>query len=327
MNMPRDWWATIVLLSVLLVGAELAARFVLAPIGNHLWAYDSTALSRSFEWYRHLSENEATPTVVVIGDSTGARNFDPESFAESSSIDSVYSLARAGNFPRALQSNTLPLLENGQAPEIVILLQWPGSLRDDPRTDQIEAGAVSSILEARLTGRFMVTDYFHVARLFRARSYLVSYWLRDEDLLQPPQGNGFSPFIPPVGADPANANPIVIPTDSTEFSDKRRQVIRELMAVAEQRDFKLIVIVGPYRSGKKYAVANAHLEWLRTLEAEACENLVVVDAREVDGIGPGDFRDNAHLFINGANRFSSHLGELVADIRETNSGANPNCAK
>jgi len=180
--MPRHWLASMALLAAILVGVEVAARVVLAPVGDHLWAYRPAASSRVFEWYRHLATSRRVPNVVAIGDSIGARNFDPEAFKEASGLGSVYSLTQAGNFPLALRSNTLPLLETGDSPEIVILLQWAGSFRDDPRVRQIESGALSPILEARRQGRRLVTDYLYMTRLFPARTLLLNYWIKGKQL-------------------------------------------------------------------------------------------------------------------------------------------------
>lgn len=312
-SLPRDWWATLGLLTVLLFSAELIARSLLAPIGDHLWAYDSEALSRSYEWYRERASEGDTPTIVAVGDSTGARNFSPAAFRESSGTESVYSLARAGNFPRALRSNTLPLLESGEPPELVILFQWPGSLRDDPRVDQIEAGAVSSILEARQSGRFMVTDYLHVTRLFRSRQYLVGYWLRDETLIRPASNDGFHPLIRPAEFE---LRPVYIADESVVFSKARRDVIRDLVEIAKSRDFVVVAVVGPYRVGNGYPTGNAHLEWLQELNRSNCENLVVLDVRTGIDIPADQYQGNHHLYKAGAELFSAQLGPGIAQILE-----------
>lgn len=315
-----------VLLLVLLIAAEVCARFVLAPIGNYLWAYDSTALSRSFEWYRQQAVNDSAPRVVAIGDSTGARNFDPASFAEASEIDSVYSLARAANFPRAMRSNTLPLLDLKSVPEAVILMQSPDSLRDDPRTDQIEAGMISSILEARADERFVITDYLHVTRLYRARSYLLDYWVRDEPLIRPARNSGFSPFAAPTdGTDDRErqAGPL---DELFRFSNSRREVTKTLLNIAEARQFIVVAAVGPYLYGTRYAVANEHLAWLRALEQEHCETLVVLDMRVMPDVAPEAFKDNHHLYEDGAKTVSRALGATVRDILSQEIGDRGTCS-
>jgi len=322
--MPRDWWATIGLLCLILASAEIGARVLLKPVGDNLWAYESTAQSRSFEWYRHLATSGSTPDIVAIGDSTGARNFDPATFGRAAAVDNVYSLARAGNFPRALRSDTLPLLDAGKAPEIVILMQWPGSLRDDPRVDQIEAGAVSPILEARMRGRVLITDYLYVTRLFPARAYLASYWLRGQELLSAPSGNGFSPFDRETDALPQTrvAGP---PQETPVFSEARRDVIRELVAMAQERNFTVVAVVGPFRVGTAYEVANRHLDWLLGLQANNCQNLVVADFRDMPELGKDQFRDNHHLFRDGAEVFSQRLGDFVAALRKEKPGRRNAC--
>jgi hypothetical protein len=200
LDIPRDWWASMTLLAGILVVVELTARVLMAPVGDDLWTYGYGTDPVPFEWFRVLSEQDRVPTVLVIGDSTAARNVDPATLAEASTISSVYSLAYAGNFPRALRSNTLPLLDSGNTPEIVMLFQWPGSLSDDPRVDQIEAGAVAPILEARNSGRFLISDLLYLTRLFPARRFLRDYWLRGKTLIHPPDGNGFLPLTRPEEA-------------------------------------------------------------------------------------------------------------------------------
>lgn len=325
LDIPRDWWASMALLAGLLVLAELAARVLLAPVGENLWTYGSGTDPSRFEWFRVLSEEDRSPTVLVIGDSTGARNVDPVTLAEAASIDSVYSLAYPGNFPRALRSNTLPLLDTSNTPEIVVLFQWPGSLRDDPRVDQIEAGAVSPILEARSSGRFLVSELLYVTRLFPARRYVLDHWLRGKTLIHPPDSNGFVPLQRPAEARRQTADTAPAPADSGPFSETRRGVIRELVALAIEHDFLLVTIVGPFRSGNRYQLANRHLEWLHDQERASCSNLLVMDLRQMPGIGPDLFKDNHHLYEDGALAFSAALGRRIASIREHSLPERPGC--
>jgi hypothetical protein len=315
LDIPRDWWASMALLAGVLVFAELAARVLMAPVGENLWSYGTGIDPVPFEWFRVLGAEGRTPTIVVIGDSTAARNLDPTTLAEASMTDSVYSLAYPGNFPRALRSNTLPLLKSGNTPEIVILFQWPGALKDDPRVDQIEAGAISPILEARMTGRLLISEFLYITRLFPARIYLVNHWLRGKTLIHPPGRNGFVPLDRPARAQ-NQASIEIPPTGGGDFSDQRREVIRELIALAKKRDFLLVAIVGPFRSGDQYLLANMHLEWLREQEKNYCENLLVMDLRQMPGIGPELFKDNHHLYADGAQVFSVALGQKIASIRE-----------
>lgn len=327
MEIPRHWWATMALLLVLLLSVEVAARLLLAPIGDHLWAYDSTALSRSFEWYRQQADSGNAPRVVAIGDSTGARNFDPASFSKSAAIDDVYSLARAANFPRALRSNTLPLLDADSVPEVVILLQSPDSLRDDPRTSQIEAGMVSSILEARTDGRFIITDYLHVTRLYRARSYLLDFWVRDQPLLRPATNNGFSPFDRQDDAAENWKSPAPPQEEPYRFSEMRRDVTMKLLSIARKRGFAVVAAVGPYFYGTGYAVANEHLSWLKALEEDNCQNLVVLDMRVMTSIPAGSFKDNHHLYEDGAEIFSRALGSQIRGLLDVGIGERDTCGR
>lgn len=314
-HLPTHWKASIALLLVLIVGAELASRALLAPVGDHLWAYSPAASARSFEWYRSLANSGRTPRVVAIGDSTGARNFDPDAFSAESKLGPAYSLARPGNFPRALRSNTLPLLEAGKPPEVVLLLQWSGSFRDDPRVDQIERGSLSPILEARRNGRTLATDYLYMARLFPARTFLVRHWLQGGALLPPAGSGSFSPLQPGDGQ--VIEFPVKAPAGVTDvvFSEMRRDVVRELVRIAQSRGFVVIAVVGPQRDAGKDASTERHLRWLEDLQSSACEHFWVLDMREVVAVDANDFKDNNHLYASAAARFSAQLARWVDELR------------
>jgi hypothetical protein len=324
---PRHWWASIGLLIGILVLAETSARVLLQPIGDNLWAYNPPSQSRAFEWYRHLTEEDLTPTVLAIGDSTGARNFDPGSFAAASAIDSAYSLAWPGNFPLALRNNTLPLLGSGHSPDIVILFQWPESLLASPRVDTLEAGAVSPIFEARRTGRFTLTDHVYLTRMYRARAFLVDYWLRGKSLREPPAGDGFAPLSRPAGEANTDRPADLSVQQPFDFSEERRGVIRTLSNLAEEHQFLLVVAVGPYRSGDGYQDGNRHLDWLRELEKVECANLVVMDLRNFLDDRPEFFKDNHHLYDDGAAYFSARLGERIAPLHEQFLSGGNMCAR
>jgi hypothetical protein len=313
LRIPRDWWASLVLVIALVGLAELTARFLLAPIGDYLWAYESTAQSRSFEWYRVQARNGNPPDVVVIGDSTGSRNLDPASFGAAAGVEEVVNLARPGNFPRAMLSNTLPLLDQENVPDFVVLMQWPESLRDDPRTDQIEAGAVSPVLEAKLEGRLIPTDITYLARLFPARQYLVDHWIRRRPLLRPARNDGFFPLDPeetPV----VRANPQLPDGVEPSYSSSRRQVIVELLDLARERGFAVIIPAGPYRTGSSYAYGNYHYDWLLEQQAAYCGILFLLDYRNLTDIPYEKFKDNHHLYETGAIEWSARFGEDVRTL-------------
>ena len=312
-GMPAHWRASISLLIILLLSAELAARVLMAPLGEHLWAYSPTSSAASFEWYRHLATSGRTPDVVAIGDSTGARNFDPAAFAAQTQFEDVYSLARAGNFPLALRSNTIPLLEVGDPPIVVLLLQSAGSFRDDPRVGQIERGAMSPILDARRDGRPLVTDYLHLARLFPARSLLRTHWIDDEPLLKPSSNGSFSPFH--LKDEQRMDTPVVesLPTMDVRFSEERRGVILELLEVARMREFPVIAVVGPQRGSSEDVVTDLHLRWLRGLAAAGCGEFAVLDMRNAPYVESGEYKDNNHLYSKGAAKFSARLAAVIEE--------------
>ena len=317
-HLPRHWKASIALLAFLLVSAELTARFLMAPIGENVWAYSPTNSYRAFEWYRHRASNGLTPRVLAIGDSTGARNFDPESAAATLGQQDVFSLARAGNFPLAMQSNTLPLLEAGEPPDVVMLFQWAGSFREDRRVQQIERGSRSSLLEARQGGRWLVTDALHLARLYPARSFLRRHWIANESILV---SSGYGSFSPLQKADTSPADNAVAATPAAsevKFSDARRDVVHQLLDIAQERDFLVVAVVGPQRNPGTDTVTERHLQWLRKIQAAACANFQVLDVRDSANLSATHFKDNNHLYADGAAVFSAYLADqlenLVSDL-------------
>jgi hypothetical protein len=313
-ELPRHWIASMALLAFLLVGAELAARFLMAPIGENVWAYSPSNSYRAFEWYRYRSETGNTPRVVAIGDSTGARNFDPESAADSFGDQDIYSLARAGNFPIALRSNTLPLLETGEPPEVVLLFQWAGSFRDDPRVRQIERGARSSLLEARQEGRWLVTDFLYLARLYPARSFLVRHWVAGKPLVTNADFGSFSPLQRSATSPPQATDGTVPEQDEVQFSDARRDVVLKLLEIAKERDIIVFAVVGPQRSPGKDRVTELHLQWLSDVRTANCANFEILDERDVAYLAAEHFKDNNHLYADGAARFSSDLAGRLVDM-------------
>jgi hypothetical protein len=314
-GLPGHWKASMALLVAVLVGAELTARALMAPIGDSLWAYSQPATANAFEWYRGLANESRTPPVVAVGDSTGARNFDPDAFSAVSELGPAYSLARPGNFPKALRGNTLPLLEAGQPPNVVILLQWGGSFRDDPRVDQIERGALSAILEARQIGRTLATDYLYLARLFPARTFLIKHWVRGVPLVTPAGSGSFSPLQPGDGQ-VIEASVIAAPGEAdVTFSNARRDVVRELVEIAKSRDFVIVAVIGPQRDPDSDPATDRHLRWLEDLQSSACEHLAVLDMRQFDAVDATDFKDNNHLYASAAARFSARLASRMDKLR------------
>lgn len=321
---PAQWKASIVLLVILLLGAEFAARLLLAPVGDYLWAYPPASAPGTFEWYRALATTGRTPRVVAIGDSTGARNFNPEAFSSTSRIGSAYSLARPGHFPLALRSSTFPLLEVGEPPEIVLLFQWAGSFRDDARVRQIERGSLSPALEARRNGKAVVTDYVYLSRLYPARKFLWRHWILGAPLIEPSQFGSFSPLRRRDNAVPNLTGVMTRPVDEIVFSEQRRDVVRELLHTAQVRGFLVVAVVGPQARPEGDHVTERHLSWLGELEAMACAEFAILDVRATPFIESSQFKDNNHLYEQGATRFSERLGELV---REVSSRARNRCVQ
>ena len=320
-DLPSHWKASVVLMAALLVTAELGARFLLAPVGDHLWAYSPGTSPTAFEWYRALATEDETPGIVAIGDSTGARNFDPKAFSAASSFGDAYTLARPGNFPLAMRGNTLPLLQLGQPPEIVLLFQWAGSFRDDPRVERIERGSISPVLEARREGRVLVTDYLYLSRLYPARQYLSRYWIAGEPLLQPAGFGSFAPLV--KSGDEAGGREVVATTRDADivFSEVRREVLKELSQIAREQGFQVVAVIGPQREPERDKVTREHIEWLKALASEACRELVLLDMRTAPYIELSSFKDENHLFADAAASFSREVARRMSDLSLADPGS------
>jgi hypothetical protein len=168
----------------------------------------------------------------------------------------------------------------------------------------------------------MISDFLYVTRLFRARSHIVDYWLRDEPLLRPAPNGGFRPFDPEKVAR-IKADPDAALDETDKFSQARRQVIEELVDIAERRDFLLVAIVGPYRTGVDYIFGARHLDWLLALQRQACGHFLALDVRELPQLERSDFRDNHHLYASGAEKLSGLIGDEIRRIRQGGTGACP----
>jgi hypothetical protein len=320
LSIPGGWLASLGVAMALLCVAEIGARVLMRPIGDDIWVYWEEEPARKFTWYRHLAELGRPPAVLIVGDSTGAMNIDPAGF-ETGMQDDVYNLASPANYPRAFEQNTLPLLRLGKAPEVVIVSQSPWGFVNSAHVERSERTAMTGILRKRQAGEFVATDWFHLGRLYPARSYLASFWLHNEPVLTKPKQYGFVPLAKPrdrlalAQIQPMANRPGMPPSG---FDRARIAPLEALRDIAVQRSFRVIATVGPFRSD---AYTDSGFTELVSFQRAALAELVrsspdhvaVWDLTHLDFLRDSDFNDPLHLAPNAAFELGKYLGARLSD--------------
>ena len=99
----------------------------------------------------------------------------------------------------------------------------------------------------------------------------------------------------------------------------------DLLDIAHDREFLVIAVVGPLYGPDGDAVAREHAEWLKTMEDSACGSLAVLDLRHAPYLEPRHFKDNNHLYADGAAIFSAYLATRVMEIGNRESAVPAEC--
>jgi hypothetical protein len=296
--------------------AEVLARIAMAPLGDHVWTYGEHRAQRDkFEWYRNLSLAGCTPPVLIIGDSTAALNFNPAAFSAAAGVES-YNLGYRSNYLRAERVNLHGLLAAGQAPEVVLAFHTPWGLVDSSHVTRAERSRATGVMRRRHAGEFVAPDVFHLGRLYAGRDALLNYWLRDKPIVQAPPRAGFEPlnkklpFRPEVQLVPMAWGPDIRPSG---FNPDRFKTVEELAALAKQRDFLLISVIGPFgdeadRYQTFWPLVEDQRQALISLQERYPEHLMIWDLSRTDDLPPLAFSDSTHVFPDSANRLSRYLG-------------------
>ena len=312
-SIPGSWWATLGLTAGLLAAAELTARVALAPMGDRLWGYWDEAAAQKFEWYRTRVGQGHAPAILVVGDSTGARNVDVAALGSAAGGLDVYSLAAPANFPLAFRVSTLPLLRMDPRPDHVLLVQLPHSYTDAAEVVENERGILTSAVARQERGEILATDYLHLARLYPARRLLARYWVHGAVLVQEPPCGGFMPLdSTSAGPDRARDGTSAVPS----FSPERRAVLLELAALTRARRQNLVVVLPPLRERPLPPVLEAHRDWL--LQNASVHGFAVWDYSQASFLPDDLFKDNTHLSPEGAARLGAALG---ARLRPSSPGS------
>jgi len=305
-TVPKSWLLSLLLLSFVLICSEFVARLTLLPLGDQVWAYWSQSAASRFEWYRQQAERGEVPEVLIIGDSSGARNIEPSTFTQSSGV-LAFNLSWPGNFPLALKVNTFPLLKSLPPPKYVLLSQSPWSYIENERVSRNELGIVTSVLARRLKGEFIMADHFYLSRLYQARHYLVKYWLKQAPLVTQPKNFGFLPLLP----EQVNKKDEEILTCATNeaFSLKRRSTLVELINIAREKKFKLIILIQPLLDCADTKMFKIHFAWLEKLVKQNQDVTELWDYSIDTRLRNDEFMDEMHMWPHGATHFSKILAE------------------
>jgi len=315
---PRAWVVSWVAALALVLAVEGVARVLLEPVGDHVWIYWDDESAAKFGWYREQIDAGETPPVLIIGDSTGAMNLDPLGFEKSGAPD-VYVLACPANYPKALQINTLPLLERAPAPKVVIVSQSPWGFVNSRHVERHELTTTPTILLRHAKDEFVVTDHVYLSRLYPARQFLARHWLGGLPVIARPPHDGFEGLPAPRDRIPyEQLAPIELRPGMPRsgFDRQRLAPLSQLRDLAVRKEFRMIVTVGPFRSD---ASDDEGFDELVALQREAIlrlrdgapDHVELWDLTGLDLLDDDDFNDPTHLSLEAAFDLGRHLGQRL----------------
>ena len=312
-QIPGSFWYCLILTLIGILAIEGLCRIAMRPLGNYTWAYwDSNAMLK-FEWFRELAEQGNPPDLIAMGDSTGARDFDPESFNRTAENIDAYNLTWPANFPLALEATTFPLLKEAKdCPETIFLLQSPKAYKDLDEVIRFEESILSSALVRRYQENYSLIDYIDMTRVYRSIPLLRKYWLEGKPVITPPPHLGFMPTegpgnLPEEGKDSSPRQPSR--DDLLPFSPARRETLHSLCTIAQKRGIRLIVVLAPVYSNSLPETFLEHREWLN--QKKKVWDFELWDYYQCDFLMREHFWDLYHLNPEGARLFSEELGRRI----------------
>ena len=296
---------TIVLALLLFAIAESVSHTILRKVDRR-WEYWDKIAAVKFEDYRTRVSSNAGPDIVIIGDSTAARDLDPRSMAtDQLSGKDIYNLAWPANFPLAFRITTLPLLrEPYQAPRIVLASFTPGSFTDNPRVNEFEQEILKSTYCQHVWGNYSFADKFFLPRLRNAMPFILDSFKPNEEFNELRKNKGFMPSE-------AVVEEYRTPDSDTRASQivaSRFDVLIELADLSRQRKFELYILIPPVSPAVAAPTADIYQKYLALLEtAQEKYGFTILDKRHSDFLTDEYFTDGIHLTRAGAQFFSSTL--------------------
>ncbi len=294
--------------------AESVSRSIVRKVGRR-WEYWDKIAAVKFEDYRALVSSNAGPDIVIIGDSTAARDLDPRSMATGHfSGKEIYNLAWPANFPLAFRITTLPLLrEPYQAPRIVLASFTPGSFTDNPRVDEFEQEILKSTYCQHVLGHYSFADKFFLPRLRNAMPFLQNK--PDEEFNELRKNKGFMPSEAVVEEYRTTDSG----TRASQIVASRFDVLIELADLSRQRKFELYILIPPVSPTFAAPTADIYQQYLALLKtAQQKYGFTILDKRHSDFLTDEYFTDGIHLTRAGAEIFSSTLPREFQSAMQVN---------
>lgn len=306
---PRGPLGVVAFVLLLLLGAELLSRVITAPYEKS-WPYWHPGAANKFEGYRSLASQNKTPSIVIVGDSTAARNLDPKLIQEALPSGSAFNLAWPSNFIGAFPCTTLPLLsEPLSAPRVVLVSLSPLGFYDNPTSKRLEANITSSAYCRMMADEFELAQYLALARY----SHLSVALLRGNEEGQP---DGFMPLAPKEKS-PAKSpreRRSDTPQTSPSLNIKKAEILEALAALSTNRGARLVILIPPNQRQQRQPPKD-FTDFVLAL----CEkyNADLLDYSAADFLQDEDFYDAGHLNQNGAKRFSGRVSQDLQKLLST----------
>jgi hypothetical protein len=302
---PRAFVLTIAVALLLFAIAEGMSRAIVGTIGRR-WEYWDDIAAVKFEDYRTRVSSNGGPDIVIIGDSTAARDLDPWLMAKDHLAGKeIYNLGWPANFPFAFRVTTLPLLrEPYQAPRIVLASFAPQSFTDNPRVSEFEQDILKSIYCQHVLGNYSFADKFFLPRLRNAMPFIHDSFKPNEEFNELRKNRGFMPSAAIVEiyytADSAS--------HAAQIVGDRFDVLIELAELSRQRKFGLYILIPPVSPALATSTADVYQKYLALLKsAQQKYGFTLLDKRRTPFLTDEYFADGIHLTHAGADLFSLTL--------------------
>jgi len=284
----------------LVLAAEAGARLLGAKPEA---AYGSPDAMLKWTYYRAAKAAGRPPDLLIIGDSTAAREVDPARLLDClPSGLTAYNLGHDANFPLALRVSTLPLLATGAVPRVVVASLSPTTLCFDNQPTAAEAALLRWPAFRQLSGDLGIADHLGLRLLLpvlRARVFAREAESHMTRLgFQPLEVDPHGPIGPDAGRQRGSVNPV------------RVAVVTDLGELARQRGFRLAVIVAPLPTQNSRAGAILCTAALRAAGDRL--GFMVIDGAELATFEAPDYESGAHLLRPAAERYSRLLGRRLA---------------
>lgn len=304
--------AAALLAGALWTAAELAARAVVGPAVALLDYWDVEA-GQKYEHFLDLLRQGRSPGLVVVGDSTAARDLDPAILARELGVaGGGYSLAWPANYPLAMTCTTLPLLEaKGFSPAVLVYSASPLSFVSSPEVARSEEGILSSPVCRRRLGPPSLLGGVYLPRVLPAWEQRESWWGR-RDLQAAPQLAGFMPLdgISP-GRPPMQGTAEGWEQVEVAFEPRRLEVVWQLARRARSLGAALVVVVPPIAQ-RAPRIEAIRVRYCQELERRRRELGFIVLAYDSDSVPLADYWDWFHLHRQGAEAFSARVAADMA---------------